>query len=301
MPAADPRIRPDRTGGAFYELGDIHRLHGELADAEQAYQQAGRYGWLVQPGIALLRLAQGDTMAAMAAIRRALAEATDGPLYRVPGRELTRSQLLPAYVEIMVAGDDLAAADDGAAELAAIAEQYRTPALHARAAHALGSVHLARGEPDRALPGLRRACRLWHDLEAPYEAARVRVLLARACRLMQDDDGATLELTAARHAFHELGARPDVIRADALVGDRSPAAPCGLSRREVEVLRLLAADRPAVLDIHCDPEVPPIPPHAEFAEVKSMMQAMLKGDPGGLHLGAQGVKTKIQEALPGKG
>jgi pyruvate dehydrogenase (quinone) len=60
----------------------------------------------------------------------------------------------------------------------------------------------------------------------------------------------------------------------------------------------LAADRPAVLDVHCDPEVPPIPPHAEFAEVKSMMQAMLKGDPGGLHLVAQGVKTKIQEALP---
>ena len=107
----------------------------------------------------------------------------------------------------MVAGDDLAAADEGAAELAAIAEQYRTPALHARAAHALGSVHLARGEPDRALPGLRRACRLWHDLEAPYEAARVRVLIARACRLMQDDDGATLELTAARQAFPRVAGR----------------------------------------------------------------------------------------------
>ena len=115
------------TGGAFYQLGDIHRLRGELADAEQAYRQAGQYGWLVQPGIALLRLAQGDTITAMAAIRRALAEATDGALYRVPGRELTRSQLLPAYVEIMVAGDDLAAADAGGAELAAIAEQYRTP------------------------------------------------------------------------------------------------------------------------------------------------------------------------------
>ena len=231
------------TGGAFYQLGDIHRLHGELTDAEQAYQQAGRYGWLVQPGIALLRLAQGDGVAATAAIRRALAESTDGPLYRVPGRELTRSQLLPAYVEIMVAGDDLAAADAGAAELAAIAERYRTAALHARAAHALGSVSLARGDPDRALPALRRACRLWHDLEAPYEAARARVLIAQACRLMGDADGATLELTAARQAFHVLGARPDVIRADALVGDTSTAAPSGLSPREVEVLRLLAAGR----------------------------------------------------------
>ena len=141
------------TGGAFYQLGDIHRLRGELADAEQAYRQAGQYGWLVQPGIALLRLAQGDTIAAMAAIRRALAESTDGPLYRVPGRELTRSQLLPAYVEIMVAGDDLAAADAGAAELAAIAERYRTPALHARAAHALGSANLATGRPRPSAPG----------------------------------------------------------------------------------------------------------------------------------------------------
>jgi DNA-binding NarL/FixJ family response regulator len=60
---------------------------------------------------------------------------------------------------------------------------------------------------------------------------------------MGDADGATLELTAARQAFHVLGARPDVIRADALVGEKSTAAPCGLSRREVEVLRLLAAGR----------------------------------------------------------
>jgi len=127
------------TGGAFYQLAEIHRLHGDLDRAEQAYRQAGSYGWLAEPGLALLRLARGDTTAATAAIRRALAEATDRPLYRVPGRELTRSQVLPAYVEIMLAGGDLPAADRGAAELGVIAERYRTPALQARAAYALGS------------------------------------------------------------------------------------------------------------------------------------------------------------------
>jgi DNA-binding CsgD family transcriptional regulator len=228
------------TGGAFYQLAEIHRLRGEFAAAEAAYQEACRYAWLVQPGAALLRLARGDTTAATAAIRRALAEATDRPLYRVPGRELTRSQLLPAYVEIMLATDERPAAEAAATELASIAEQYRTPALHARAALARGGVHLAEGEPERALPALRRAHRLWHDLGAPYEAARVRVLIGRACRALHDDDGAGLELAAARHVFAQLGAHPDVAAVDALTGDRTRSP---LSPRETEVLRLIAAGR----------------------------------------------------------
>ena len=230
------------TGGAFYQLAEIHRLRGEFVDAAQAYHQASEYGWQVQPGMALLRLAQGDTTAATAAIRRALAESTDRPLYHVPGRELTRSQLLPAYVEIMVAGKDLPAADEGATELVEIAARYQTPALHAWAALALGSVHLAAGKPDRALPALRQAYRLWQIL-APYEAARVRVLIAQACRCMRDEDGAMLELAAARQAFQVLGARPDVIRTEALVRDHLIDVSWGLSRREVEVLRLITAGK----------------------------------------------------------
>ncbi len=155
------------TGGAFHQLAEIHRLHGEFAAAEQAYRQAGRHGWQVQPGIALLRLAQGDTTAATASIRRPLAESADRPLYRVPGRELTRSQLLPAYVEITVAGEDLSAANAGAVELVEIAERYRTPALHARASVARGAVHLAGDRPDRALPDLRHAHQRWHELGRP--------------------------------------------------------------------------------------------------------------------------------------
>jgi DNA-binding CsgD family transcriptional regulator len=231
------------TGGAYYQLAEIHRLHGEFADAEQAYRQAGRYGWQVQPGIALLRLAQGDVDAATAAIRRAYAESTDRPLYRVAGHELTRAQLLPAYVEIMIAAGDLVAADEGATELARTAEQFRMPALHARSASARGSVHVAGGRPDQALPALRRAHRLWHDLGAPYEAARVRVLIGQACRSMQDEDGATLELAAARQAFALLGARPALVHVDMLVGGSASRPGHGLSPREVDVLRLIAAGR----------------------------------------------------------
>ncbi len=232
------------TGGAFYQLAEIHRLHGEFDDAEQAYGEASRYGWQVQPGVALLRLAQGNTAAATTAIRRALAEARDQPIYRVPGREVTRSQLLPAYVEIMLAAQDVPAADEAATELAQIAARYRTPALHARAALARGAVHLVQGDPHGALAPLRRAHQLWHDLEAPYEAARTRVLIARACHAMQDDDGARLELAAARHVFQQLGALPDVVEAND-PGRTRPAGACSsLSPREVDVLRLIAAGEP---------------------------------------------------------
>jgi DNA-binding CsgD family transcriptional regulator len=228
------------TGGAFYQLAEIHRLRGEFDDAERGYRQASQCGWQVQPGVALLRLAQGDTAAATAAIRRALAESSDRPIYRVPGREVTRSQLLPAYVEIMLAAKDVPAADKAATELVQAAAQYRTPALHARAALALGAVHLGGGTPDQALSPLRHAYQLWHDLEAPYEAARVRVLIGRACRAMQDEDGAKLELAAARHVFEQLGAHPDIVQVTALSGARATGSPSTLSPREVEVLRLVA-------------------------------------------------------------
>jgi DNA-binding CsgD family transcriptional regulator len=222
------------AGPAYYRLGEIHRLRGELIDADEAYRRASRYGGETQPGLALLRLAQGRADASVAAIRRALAETTD---------RLMRSRLLPAFVEIMLATDDTAAAREGATELAEIVEAYDMAALHAWAAHARGAVHLADGAPAAALPALRHAWRLWRDLDAPYEAACARVLVGSACRALHDEDTAAMELDAARQVFAQLGAIPDLTRTDALIGKPAVRDTAGLSPRELEVLRLVAAGK----------------------------------------------------------
>lgn len=222
------------AGVAFYRLGEIHRLRGESDDAEKAFRQASRYGWEPQPGLAQLRLVQGRVEVAAAAIRRALGETAD---------PLLRSQLLPAYAEIMLAAEDVAGAREAATELAEIADTYGTTALQARSAHARGAVLLADGRPEAALPALRHAWRLWRRLDAPYEVARVRVLVGRACRALQDEDSAAMELDAARQVFGQLGAAPDLATVEALTRGQPTGDTCGLSPREVEVLRLIAAGK----------------------------------------------------------
>ena len=218
------------AGGAFYQLAELHRLRGETGDAERAYGDAVRHGWDAQPGMALLRLAQGRRDAAAAAIRRALAEATEAP---------QRARLLPAAVEILLAAGDSEGAGRAAAELGDIAARYDTTALHAMAAHAIGATDVAAGRAAEALTSLRRACRRWHDLEVPYEVARTRVLIAQACRMLDDEDSAAMELDAADDVFTRLGAATDAARVRSL---RRAAAPAGgLSARELQVLRLLAA------------------------------------------------------------
>ncbi|HEY7271714.1 MAG TPA: LuxR C-terminal-related transcriptional regulator [Actinoplanes sp.] len=220
------------AGAAFYQLGELYRLRGEFADAERAYRDALRYGGETQPGMALLRLGQGKPEAATSAIRRALAEAS-GPLQR--------ARLLPAAVEIFLAGDDQPAASSAAEDLANIAAEYDTTALHAMSAYASGAVALSECGYEAALPPLRRAYRLWRDLDVPYEAARSRVLLALACRELGDEDSAAMELDTARQVFDHLGAAPETARVQALAGH--PAVSSGLSPRELEVVRLIAAGR----------------------------------------------------------
>jgi DNA-binding CsgD family transcriptional regulator len=222
------------AGLAFYQLGEIHRLRGESGSAEEAFRRASEHGWDTQPGLALLRLAQGKVDVAGAAVRRALAETTD---------RLKRSRLLPAFVEIMLATGDTVAAREGAGELAEIVEVYDMAALHARSAHARGAVHLADATPEAALPALRHAWRLWRDLDAPYEAACARVLVGLACRALCDEDTAAMELDAARQVFAQLGALADLTRTDALIRKPSVRDVAGLSPREVEVLRLVAAGK----------------------------------------------------------
>ena len=225
-----PPGRP-AAGLAFYQQGELHRLRGELAEAEEAYRQASQWGRDPQPGLALLRLAQGQVDTAAAAIRRVVDEA-DG--------FVARSRLLPAQVEILLAAGDVKAASAAAAELAGLAEGLGAPYLTAVAAHAQGAVLLAEGDPRAALAALRRAWLAWQELEVPYEAGRVRVLLGLACRELGDQDGAEMELDAARWVFRELAAAPDLARVEALSA-RAAAGAGGLTARELQVLRLVAA------------------------------------------------------------
>jgi DNA-binding CsgD family transcriptional regulator len=219
------------AGEAAYQQGELHRLRGEAAEAEAAYRQASRWGREPQPGLALLRLAQGQAAAAGAAIRRALDEAGDPP---------TRARLLPAQVEIALAGGDVAAARAAAGELAGVAAGLEAPLLVATAAAAEGAVLLAEGDPRAALAPLRGAWTAWQELEAPYEAARAREGIGLACRALGDQDSAAMELDAARWAYQRLGAAPDLARVEALAGGGPAGAAGGLTARELEVLRLVA-------------------------------------------------------------
>ncbi len=226
---------PAAAAEACYRRGEINRMLGDLDAAEQAYREASLGGTEPQPGLALLRVAQGKLDAARAAIERSLAETTEA------GR---RAKLLPAQVEIMLAARDLAAAREASRELESLAGGQDAGALMAIAAQARGTVELADGDPTSAIVALRRALGLWRQLEVPYETARVRELVGLCCRELGDAETAALELEAARAAYVELGAGPDVVRIDSLAPDRDARPDShGLTGRELEVLRLVAAGR----------------------------------------------------------
>jgi DNA-binding CsgD family transcriptional regulator len=218
--------RIDRSGAAYQEA-EIHRLRGEYGAAEAAYARVSSDSGDTQPGLALLRLAQGDVAAATGGIRRAVAMATDG---------LQRARYLPAQVEIMIVAGGLDEARAAAGQLTEIARLCTTPALRAVAAHAQGSVALAAGDAAAALPFLRTACAIWHELDAPYLGARVRAELATACEMLGDIDGVRLERGAATAAFRRLGAQPALQSLQRGTGSGSV-----LTRREIEVLQLAAA------------------------------------------------------------
>ena len=226
----------DRLGGqpaagtAFYQLAELHRLRGEFTRAQQAYLQASRWLPEPQPGLALLRLAQGQVDTAAAAIRHVLDGTTD---------RLARSRLLAAHVEIMIASGDVTAARGAAQELRVIAEDLDAPWLHALAGDASGATLVAERDARAALTVLRRAWTAWQELDAPYEGARVRVLMGLACRALGDQDSAEMELDAAGWVFEQLGAVPDADRVRAL-SSRAATTRGGLSGREVQVLRLVA-------------------------------------------------------------
>jgi DNA-binding CsgD family transcriptional regulator len=222
------------VGAAFYQRAELHRLRGEFAKAEEAYREASRSGREPEPGLAQLRLAQGRVDVAAAAIRRVVDEAQD---------RATRSRMLAACVEIMLAANDTGAARAAADELTEIAAAIDAPLLNAMSAHAIGAVLLAEGDARAALTTLRYAWAAWQELETPYEAARVRVLIGLSCRELGDRDSAEMEFDAARWVFQQLGAGPDLARAEALSRQAAAPAAGGLTAREVQVLRLVATGK----------------------------------------------------------
>jgi DNA-binding CsgD family transcriptional regulator len=219
------------TAAAIYQQAEVHRLRGEFGAAERAYQEASRFGLEPQPGLALLRLAQGRCDAAATAIRRVASTTTD---------RLQRMNLLPAYVEIMLAAEEVQDARRACRELMEIAASFQTGVAGAIAAQACGAVDLAEDDAQAALGALRRAFEVWQRVEIPYAAARVRVLIGLACRALGDEDGAGMELAFARSAFERLGAAPDLARVQELTKGIRSADTYGLTPRERQILRLVA-------------------------------------------------------------
>jgi ATP/maltotriose-dependent transcriptional regulator MalT len=221
-------------GMAAYALAELHRLRGEIPAAEEAYRQASDHGRAAHPGLALLRLAQGQGEAARAAIDRVMAETTRGR---------QRADVLAAAVEILLALDDVTAARRPADELKSIAGTLNSEWLRAMAAAADGAVHLAGGQARQALAPLRDALTIWIDLDAPYETARVRVLVGRACHALGDADAARMEWDSAVRVFRRVGAAPALSQVEALMHQLTAAThrePGSLTPRELEVLRLIA-------------------------------------------------------------
>lgn len=221
------------VGAALYQLGEIHRLRGEFDAAVDAYQRASRSGREPQPGLSLLRLAQGDVAAATAAIRRVCDETND---------PLERARLLPAFAQIMIAADRPEDARTACIELTEIADAFSSAVLAAIAASANAALCLRAGDARSALVALREAEQVWQRIESPYELARVRLMVGQACLALGDHDTAKLELDAARDIFRQLGAAPDLAHIGAVSFDTPPEVRL-LTERELEVLRLVTSGK----------------------------------------------------------
>jgi len=222
---------PLAAGAAFYQQGEVHRLRGEFEQAEEAYRNANQRGHEPQPGLALLRLAQGQADAAAAAMRLMMEQRSD---------RFAQCKALPAHIEVMLAVGDTETARDAVGELRELARSIDAPFVHAQVLHMDGAVSLSEGDARSALPKLRQAWSAWQELEMPYEAARVRLLVGNACRDLGDEETAEMEYDAAIWVFQQLGADHDLRKAEALSRSRSNERKGGLTTRELEVLRLVA-------------------------------------------------------------
>jgi DNA-binding CsgD family transcriptional regulator len=232
-------------GHAYYQLGEVRRLRGEWDAAEDAYRRAAEHGCPTQPGLALLRLAEGDVDAASAGVRRALTEVTAKP---------DRLDLLKAAVTIHLEEGQIEAARDALTEFEEITGELTMPVIEAERSAVRGALALFEGDPGGALPLLRRAVSTWQAQDAPHEVAKLNVLIGQACHALADHDGARLQFSAARETFERLGARPDLAQLNRIVAATDAGAEThGLTRREIEVLCLIArgkANRAIANELH---------------------------------------------------
>jgi class 3 adenylate cyclase len=192
------------TAEAFYELGELRLRLGDLAAAQEAFEHAHELGRDPQPGLALLRLEQRDVGSASSCIRSALDDEQ---------RELRRARLLPVEVKVALAAGEIERARAAADELDAIASRFGSDALVASVYHARAAVASADGDPAAAVRAAKQALRLWQGVDAPYEAADARTVLATAYEATGNEHDAVLELRSAAAAFDRLGAALDAKRA----------------------------------------------------------------------------------------
>ncbi|VXB81210.1 Helix-turn-helix transcriptional regulator [Microbacterium sp. 8M] len=224
--------RTETLGNAWYRAAELHRIAGRAAAARDAFRQAAALGRDVQPGLALLHRDAGELDSAWAGLARARA---------TMGGPAERAEVLAATVAVALDRGRLADARAAAEELTECAAAFDTLCLRAQAAQARGEVALRDGHPDEALPLLRAAWLDWRRLDAPHQAALVRVDIGAAARAAGDEEGALLEFDAARAVLEGLGAVPDLARLERLAAASAPASTDpGLSRREREVLELVA-------------------------------------------------------------
>ncbi|MEX0732389.1 MAG: LuxR C-terminal-related transcriptional regulator [Aquisalimonadaceae bacterium] len=226
------------VGRACYQQGELHRLRGEFAQANEMYREAGRNGCEPQPGVSLLLLAEGKPDAAASAIR-GIADSA-GSL-QGPGAGSSRLKLLGPYVEILIATGDLETARAAADELTRIAAAFDAPFLLATSAQATGAVLFAEGKMKAALALLREAWTIWQQLAMPYESARVRVLIGRVCQRLGDHETVRMHFDAAHAVFERLGAAPDLVELERLMAARDAGPSSALTDREQEVLLLVAS------------------------------------------------------------
>ncbi len=228
---SQPTPKP-AVGPAFYRKAEMHRRRGEFAEAEQAYRQASQWERTPRPGLALVRLAQGQVQTAYATIRHISHE---------PAEPAKRADLLTAYIEIALEAHDVKAARTAADELSGIADRINAEFLNAMSAWANAAVLIEEGSLPSAISYLRQALECFRQLEAPYQVARTQALLALAYCKQGNPEAAAIEYTRARDIFRKLGATPDAARVEKLMHSAPSLGAGPLTARELEVLRMVAS------------------------------------------------------------